>query len=170
MEEYIQIGKIVNTHGVRGEIKIIPLTDDPRRFENLKSVFVNRNQSRQAYDIKGVRYVKGFVTLSLRGIDNRDEAEKLKELSIEIYEKDAVKLPEGSYFIHDLIGLKAFDEKGDFLGTLCDVIQTGSNDCYSIRPENGNEYLIPAIKSVVLNVDIESKKIVIRIPDGLLDE
>ena len=168
-QNYIQIGKIVNTRGISGELKVIPLTDDPKRYEKLKDVFVNKNGNRQAYSIRGVRYFKGFVMLFLTGIDNVDEAAKLKEAYVEIDEKEAVKLPENSYFIYELIGIKAYDETGNFLGTLTEVIQTGSNDCYVIKPENGKEYLIPAIKSVVLNVDIKNKNILIRIPDGLFE-
>ena len=171
MTEYLQIGKIINTHGLKGEVKIIPLTNDIRRYDKLKSLFLNidGNNNRQFLNIESVRYDKNLVFIKFTGIDDIDSGKRLKDHYLEIDKKEAIKLPKDSFFIFELIDMKVFDEQHDFLGIITDVIETGSNDCYNIKPQEGKEYLIPALKSVVLNVDVANNEMIVRIPDGLLD-
>ncbi|WP_010243547.1 ribosome maturation factor RimM [Acetivibrio cellulolyticus] len=172
MLQYFEIGKVVNTHGVKGEIKVVPLTDDPNRFNKLKSAFIASeiSENMQKYNFEGIKFHKNFVLLKLKGIDDPNEAEKLKDKFIIIDREDAVKLPEGSFFVCDLINCEVYDEKENKLGVLIDILQTGSNDVYVVRDENKKEILVPALKSVVKEVSIEDKKIIVELPQGLIDD
>lgn len=169
MVEYLIIGQLVNTHGVKGELKATALTDDPQRFKKLKWVYIDKNGSLEKYDISGVKFFKQFVILKFRSIDSIEEAEKFKGLYIKIDRANAVKLPKDSFFITDILGMEVFDENGALLGTLVDVIQTGSNDVYVVKDAEGKEILIPALKSVVKEVLLEERKISVILPKGLLD-
>ncbi len=172
MIEYLEVGKIVNIHGVKGEIKVVPLTDDPKRFNKLKSAFIagEISENMQKYSFESVKYHKNFVILKLKDIDYADEAVKFKDKFIIISREDAVKLPEDSYFVCDLIKSEVFDEKNSRLGILVDVLQTGSNDVYVVRDENKKELLIPALKSVVKEVSVKDRKIMVELPQGLVDD
>lgn len=170
MYDYLQIGKIVNIHGVHGEVKLIPLTDDPRRFEDLEWVFVEKGGSMARHDIFGVKYVKNSVVLKLSGIDTVETAEKYRDSFVMVDREHAVRLPEDAYFICDLLGLSVFDEKGKLLGKVDDVLHTGSNDVYQVKDEAGKEILIPALKSVVRGISIENQRIDVTLPKGLLDD
>ena len=170
MYEYLQIGKIVNIHGVHGEVKLIQLTDDPGRFEDLEWVFVEKGGSMARHDILGVKFVKNSVVLKLSGIDSVEEAEKYRESFVLVDREHAVRLPEDSYFICDLLGLSVFDENGKLLGKVEDVFRTGSNDVYQVKSETGKDILIPALKSVVREISIEKQRIDVILPKGLLDD
>jgi len=169
MLEYLIVGQLINTHGVKGELKAIPLTDDPNRFKKLKWVYIDKNGKLDKYDIIGVKFFKQFVILKFRNVDTMDEAEKLKGLYMKVDRANAVKLPKDSFFITDIVGLSVFDENESLLGKLVDVIQTGSNDVYVVRDTDGKEILIPALKSVVKEVSIENGRISVILPKGLLD-
>ncbi len=170
VEKYLQIGKIVNARGVKGELKVIPLTDDALRYEKLDWVYVERNGYLEKYNIDHVRFANPFVLLKLKGIDNIDAAEKLKESFIMIDRQHAIQLPQNSWFICDIIGCSVILEDGSVLGEVTDVLQTGSNDVYVVKNEVKKDVLIPAIKSVVKDVNIESKIIRVSLPEGLIDE
>lgn len=167
MVEYLEIGKVVNTHGVRGEVKVLPLTDDPARYNLLKSLFVDEHGRLEKYAIDSVRYDKKFVLLKLTGIDSLNDAEKLRDKVLKIHRKDAVKLPEGSYFITDIMGMEVFDVQGRSLGTVADIIKTGSNDVYVVRQEE-KEILIPALKTVVKSIDLEAGRMLVDLPEGII--
>jgi len=172
MLHYFEVGKIVNTHGVRGEVKVIPLTDEPKRYNKLKSAYISDkiSENMQKYTFEGVKYHKNFVILKIKDINNANEAEKLKGKFIIINREDAVKLPKDSFFICDLINCEVYDENANKLGVLVDVLQTGSNDVYVVRRENKKDILIPALKSEVKEVSIEDKKITVDLPQGLVDD
>jgi 16S rRNA processing protein RimM len=170
MYEHLQIGEIVNIHGVKGEIKVYPLTDDPTRYEKLKWFYIDQKGKLEKHKIENVKYFKNMVILKLEGIDDPDQAEALKGSFILIDRKDAVKLSEDSYFICDLIGMQVQDDEGKVLGNLNNVLQTGSNDVYVVRNESGQEILIPALKSVVLEISIQAGIIKVKLPVGLIDE
>ncbi|NLL05801.1 MAG: ribosome maturation factor RimM [Clostridiaceae bacterium] len=172
MIQYFEIGKIVNTHGVKGEVKVLPLTDDPKRFNKLKTVYISSaiTENMQKYNLEGVKFHKTFVLLKIKDINDANEAEKLKEKFIIIDREEAVKLPKDSFFICDLINCEVYDEKVNKLGILIDILQTGSNDVYIVRDENKKEILIPALKSVVKEVSVEKKKIIVELPQGLIDD
>ncbi len=169
LAEYLVVGQLVNTHGVKGELKSTALTDDPQRFKKLKWVYIDKNGSLEKYEITGVKFFKQFVIIKFEGVDSIEEAEKLKGFCLKIDRENAVKLPKDSFFITDLLGLSVYDEKGTLLGKLKDVIQTGSNDVYVVRDEAGTEILIPALKSVVKEVLLDAGRISVILPKGLLD-
>ncbi len=176
--DYLQIGKIVGTHGLKGEVRVVPLTDNPDRFVGMKEVNVENKGVITKYNLESVKFLKNLVVLKLSGIDEINAAEAMRESYLIVDRKDAVKLPKNSFFICDLIGLKVIDEKGDFLGNLVEVLSTGSNDVYIIRDEksvncNGakrKDILIPALKSVVTEVSTEAGTMKVQLPKGLLDD
>ena len=170
MYQQLQIGKIVSAQGIKGEVRVIPLTDDPKRFEDLKWLYVDKNGSTDKYHLEGVKYLKNLVVLKLKGIDNAEAAETLRDSFLLIDRKDAVKLPENSYFICDLIGIRVIDENGQVLGELKNILQTGSNDVYLVKSENGREILLPALKSVVREISMEEMIMKVTVPKGLLDD
>lgn len=169
MLEYLIIGQVINTHGVKGEVKATALTDDSHRFNKLKWVYIDKNGKLEKLDITGVKYFKQFVILKFKNIDTIEEAQKLKGLYMKVDREHAVKLPKDSFFITDIIGLSVFDENNALLGKLTDVIQTGSNDVYIVRDDTGREILVPALKSVVKEVLIDEGRISVILPEGLLD-
>ncbi len=169
MLEYLIVGQLINTHGVKGELKATALTDDPNRFRELKWVYIDKNGKLEKYDIAGVKFFKQFVILKFSNVDTIEEAEKLKGMYMKIDRANAVKLPKDTFFITDILGMSVFDENNTLLGKLVDVIQTGSNDVYVVRNAEGNEILIPALKSVVKEVSLEDGRISVILPKGLLD-
>lgn len=168
MEQYLTVGRIINTHGVRGEMKVMPLTSDVSRFDYLKLVWVEENGKLTEHFVENVRYHKNFVLLTLRGIDTMDKAEALKNCELKVDRKHARPLEEDEYFIADLIGCQVY-ENGVLLGTVTDVLQTGSNDVYVTQGEKYGEILIPAIQQVIRKVDVESGEIHVELPEGLVD-
>jgi len=169
MVEYFEIGIINNTHGVRGEVKVFPMTDDMKRYKKLREVFIEDPRgNRTLYAIKNVKFFKQFVILALEGIDNMDKASKLKGHKVVIHRKDAIELPEDSYFICDIIGCQVY-ENGVLLGEVTDVFPTGSNDVYVVKNSEGRELLLPAIKDVILNVDVAAGRIDVKLLKGLMD-
>jgi 16S rRNA processing protein RimM len=170
MIQYLDIGKIVNTHGVKGEVKVIPLTDNPERYSKLKSVYIESPSGLLEYHLSGVKYLKNFVIVKFEEVEGMDAAEALKDKVLKIDRANAVKLPKNSFFICDLIGCEVIEANGTVLGKLKDILQTGSNDVYTVVDENKREILIPALKSVVNEISIENKRITVTLPKGLLDD
>ncbi len=169
--EWATIGRIVAPFGIRGEIKVMSLSDIPDRFTQLKAVYLQRGNAHVAYTINAVRPYKGdMIVLKLVGIDDANAAEELRSLSILIPMHALAKLPPDSYYLHDIIGLHVTTLKGQELGTLIDVIATGSNDVYIVKSEDGREVLIPAIKDVVKQVDLIRQMMYIDPIKGLLEE
>lgn len=164
--EYIQVGTIVNTHGIRGDVKVLPLTDDVKRFEDLKVVYLGDEKLK--LEIVKVGYVKGNVLLRFQHMENINDIEKFKNLAVWIDEKDKVELPKGSYFLHDILELEVYLEDNTHIGTVKDILQPGANDVYVVK--NGKkEYLIPAIKKVVKEINIAEKKMIIDPLEGMLE-
>lgn len=146
---FIEIGKIINIHGLNGELKIFPMTDNTKRFDDINYVYIKQKNKHEKYNIEKVRYHKGIILLKLYGINDINEAELYKDKTIEIDRKDAVKLPENAYFISDLINIEIYDDEKGFLGIIDDIIQTGSNDVYIVKKKGEKDILVPALKSVV---------------------
>lgn len=167
MLEYLSIGQIINTHGLRGAVKVYPLTDDISRFEKLKEVYVEENDGIVKYKVESVKFLSSTVSVKLKGVDSEEAANKLRGSYIKVDRKSAVKLPKDTYFICDLIDLEVYDEKGLLIGTVKDVLQTGSNDVYVIQ-SSGKDILIPALKDIVKKIDLENKKILVEMPEGLI--
>ena len=169
MEDLLQVGIITSTHGVRGEVKVYPTTDDPRRFRRLKEVVLDTGKEKMNLEIEGVKFFKQFVILKFKGLDNINDIEKYRQKSLYVTRKNAVRLQRDEYFIADLIGLKVQDEDGKELGTVKDVIETGANDVYEVEMPDGKSLLLPAIKQCILNVDVENGTMQVHVLEGLLD-
>jgi len=168
MEQLLQVGVISSTHGVRGEVKVFPTTDDVKRFKKLKKVILDTGKEQLPLEIEGVKFFKQFVILKFRGIDNINDIEKYKGKSLLVDRGHAVKLKKDEYFIADMIGMDVFTEEGELFGALKDVMETGANDVYIIEMTDGKEVLVPAIKQCILDVDIENRKMVIHLLEGLV--
>ena len=162
------IGTILKPQGIKGELKVQSVTPDPDRFFRLEKIFVLREEKR-TFVIENVRIVQGFVFLKLAGIDSRNEAELLRGQDLYIAEEQLIDLDSGEYFIHDLVGCEVVTENGRLIGKIVDVMQESSSDIYIVQDQLGNEYLIPAIKDIVLRVDIKLKRVDIHVIEGLLD-
>jgi 16S rRNA processing protein RimM len=156
MKEFMTIGQIINVFGVKGELKIYPLTDDIKRFRKLERVYVDNVEKK----IVWCKFLNDLVVLKIEGIDTMEEGMKYKDRYMEIPRAEAVKLSEGEYFITDIIGCTVIDENGFIFGPISDVIQTGSNDVYWVKGKN--EILIPALKSVVVSMDMDKREIIIK--------
>ena len=168
MEDFLRVGVISSTHGVRGEVKVFPTTDDPTRFKKLKEVILDTGREQKGLEIEGVKFFKQFVILKFKGIDNINDIEKYKGKSLFVTRENAQPLGEDEYYIADLIGMEVYLEDGSHFGTLKDVMETGANDVYIIKTEEGKEVLIPAIYECILDVDVEAGKMEIHLLDGLV--
>lgn len=168
MEEYLQVGVISNTHGIRGEVKVFPTTDDPARFKKLKNVFLDTGKEYLELEIEQVKFFKQFVILKFKGYDTINDVERYKQKSLMVDREHAVKLKKNEYFIADLLGLSVYTENEQPLGTLTDVLQTGANDVYVVKMEEQKEVLIPAIRECILEVDMETRKMKVHLLEGLL--
>ncbi|MCM1046643.1 MAG: ribosome maturation factor RimM [Candidatus Gastranaerophilales bacterium] len=168
-EDILQVGVVTSPHGVRGEVKVFPTTDDPRRFQKLKQVLMDTGKGYDTMEIESVKFFKNMVIVKFAGIDSRDAAEAYRQKGLFVTRQNAVKLRKGEYFIADLIGLLVIDEDGDEIGTLQDVMQTGANDVYVVAQKEGGELLLPAIKQCILDVDVDAGLVKVHILEGLLD-
>ena len=167
MEDLVQVGVITSTHGVRGEVKVFPTTDDPARFKKLKQVILDTGKEQIDLEIAGVKFFKNMVILKFKGIDNINDVEKYRQKGLFVTREHAVKLKKDEYFIADLIGLQVTSDEGEALGEISDVLQTGANDVYVIKTPEGEEILLPAIKDCVKAVDIEGKTMEVHLLPGL---
>lgn len=168
MEQLLQVGVISSTHGVRGEVKVFPTTDNLRRFEELDEVILQTRTEQRHLAIAGVKYFKQFAILKFKGIDNINDIEKYKGCALFVTREQAQPLEENEYYIADLIGMQVYTEDGARFGELKDVMETGANDVYIIRTEEHGEVLIPAIRDCILEVDVEEQKMTIHLMDGLI--
>ena len=167
MEEILQVGVISSTHGIRGEVKVFPTTDDPTRFEDLKEVILDTGREHRILAIQGVKYFKQFVILKFQDVDDINEIEPYKGKSLYVTRDMAVPLGENEYYIADLIGMDVFLEDGSLFGKIKDVMETGANDVYIVQTQE-KEVLIPAIKDCIRQVDVKENKMVIHLLKGLV--
>lgn len=170
MEDLLQVGAITQPHGVHGEVKVFPMTDDVRRFKKCKELVLDTGKEKINVEVESVKFFKQFVILKFKGYDDMDSVEKLRTKGLFVTRANAVKLKKDEYFIADLIGLQVLDEEEKELGTLVDVIETGANDVYSVKTNEGKEILFPAIKECILNVDMENRQMHVHVMPGLLDD
>lgn len=166
--EYIEIGQIVNTNGLKGVVKVNPFTDDISKFEELKYVYIQLKSELKKVKIEQVRYNKNQVLLKLEGIDSIEEAEKYRNFYLKTEKESQEDLGEDTYYIVDLIGLDVYSDKNEYLGKIEDVFPTGSNDVYVVKDNLGKQILIPAIADVVKEVDLKNKKMIINLIPGLV--
>ncbi len=195
MDNYLRVGVISTTHGIKGEVKVYPTTDDLNRFKELKTVFLdlgkesnskqkglntreNEPNSRRdefnpqgneliSLEIEGVKFFKQMAILKFKGLDDINDVEKYRGKDLLVNRENAVKLEEGEYFIYDLIGSEVITDEGETLGSLAEIMATGANDVYVVKTKEGKELLIPSIKECILDVDVEHKKITVHLLNGL---
>ncbi len=168
MEQYLQVGVIASTHGIHGEVKVFPTTDDVKRFKKLKEVILEGKRGNQNLEVEQVKFFKNMAILKFRGIDCINDVEKYKGCPLLVTRENAVKLKPGEYFICDLIGLEVLEDNGNLLGTLTEVIQTGANDVYVITMKNKKEVLIPNVKDCIIEVSLEKNTMIVHLLEGLL--
>ena len=168
MEQLLQVGVISSTHGIRGEVKVFPTTDDVKRFKKLKKVILDTGREHLPLEVESVKFFKQFAIVKFKGIDSINDIEKYKGKSLLVDRENAVKLRKDEYFIADMIGLQVYTEEGEAFGVLKDVLETGANDVYIIDSPKYGEVLVPAIKQCILDVDIEGQKMTIHLMEGLV--
>lgn len=168
MEQLLQVGVISSTHGIRGEVKVFPTTDDVKRFKKLNKVILDTGREHLPLEVESVKFFKQFAIVKFKGIDNINDIEKYKGKSLLVDRENAVKLRKDEYFIADMIGLQVYTEDGEAFGVLKDVLETGANDVYIIDSAKHGEVLVPAIKQCILDVDIEGQKMTIHLMEGLV--
>ncbi len=167
-QQTLQVGQIVNTHGLRGEVKVVPWTDTPDVFEDLETVYIDIKKEKKAFALQHIKYQKGNLIVKFAGIDHIDEAETLKNHTLYV-DREQLGEPEEGYYICDLLGCSVETDEGKHLGKVVEVFPTGSNDVYVVRPEKGKDILLPVIDEVVLCVDIEEGKIMVHLLEGLVE-
>ena len=167
MEQFLQVGVISSTHGIRGEVKVFPTTDDPARFKKLKQVFLETGKERLSLEVQVVKFFKQFVIVKFKGIDNINDIEAYKGCPLYVSRENAVRLEEDEYYIADLIGMRVVTDEGE-AGELKDVIETGANEVYVVQFENLGEVLIPAIHDCILDVDVENMEMKVHLLEGLV--
>lgn len=168
MNDFLEVGQIVNSYGIKGFFKVVPFTDDITRFDDLDSIYIEKNKKLEKKEIEEVKYHKHLVLLKIKGIDDINDTEQYKNCILKIDRADAVELPEDTYFITDLIGINVYTEENEFLGSITDIFPTGSNDVYVVKDEMGKQVLLPAIGEVIKQVNVEEKKVIVRLIPGLV--
>lgn len=168
MQDFLEIGQIVNTFGIKGMVKIKPFTDDIRRFDDLKKVYIENNKSRKEYEIEEVKYHKEMVLIKFKGVETVEQAELLRNYYLKVKREDEPELDDGTFYIVDLLGLEVYSDEGNLLGKLEDIYNTGSNDIYVVKNELGKQLLLPSISDVIKDINLDEKRIVVHILNGLI--
>lgn len=174
MDNLLQVGVISSMHGVHGEVKVFPTTSDVSRYKFLKEVLLDTGKNMKASDmitlkLKGVKFFKQFVIVKFEGYDNPNDIEMYKGKPIYVTRENAVELEDDEYFVADLYDIEVYEDNGEKLGVVVDVIETGSNDVYTVKCVDGSELLLPAIKQCILSVDIANRKMIVHVMEGLRD-
>lgn len=173
MEDLLRVGVISTTHGIRGEVKVFPTTDDVDRFDVLKEAIIQQKTKggikEIPVEVTGAKYFKNLVILKFKGYDTIESVEPFRQCDLCVTREHAIPLEENEYFIADLIGLQVVTEDGSVLGELTDVLQTGANDVYEVTTKEGKTILLPVIEECVLDISLEQKQCVVRLMPGLLD-
>ena len=169
MNNILQVGAVTSTHGLAGEVKVFPTTDDPKRFKKLKQVLLDTGKDMLPLGVEHVKFFKNMVILKFKGYDRIEDIMGFKGKNLYVTRESAVRLKKDEYFIADLIGMKVYTEDEAYLGELTEVITTGANDVYTVRMENGKDVLIPAIGQCILNVDVEHETMQVHLLEGLLE-
>ena len=170
LTDYFRVGVITSPHGVNGEVKVYPTTDDAKRFSDLKNVLMVNKKGERKLNIEHVKYFKNMVIVKFKEFNSMNETETLRQSDLYVDRAHAVPLEENEYYIADLIGLDVVTDEGRVLGKLDDVLQTGANDVYQVRMGNGKEVLLPAIPECLLDINLDERKILVHMMKGLLEE
>lgn len=169
MEDLLRIGVVTTTHGLRGEVKVYPTTDDVKRFEACDEVLLITKREQIPLHVERVRYFKNIVILKFKEYNDINQVESFRKCDLMVTRENAVPLEEGEYFICDIIGAEVTEENGEKIGTVKDVIETGANNVFVIETEEGREVLFPSIPECIKKVDVEEKQVVAHIMPGLMD-
>ena len=168
MQKRLEVGQIVNTFGIKGEVKVMPFTDDITRFDDLEKVYVKTKKEEKLYKIQNVRYHKNMVLIKFENIETPEQAELLRNAFLEIDREDAIPLEEVTYYIADLIGMEVYSDDGNKLGIVEDIYNTGANDIYVVKNDLGKQILLPGIKEVIKEVNLDTEKITVHLIPGLI--
>lgn len=168
VEDYFRVGVIANTHGIRGEVKVFPTTEDPQRFKGMKEIILDTGKEKKKLEVASTRFFKNLVILKFKGIDNINDIEPYKGMDLLVTRENAIPLEEGEYYIADILGARVVTDEGEEFGILKDVLTTGANDVYVVDYQ-GKEVLLPVIPDCVLERDMEQKIVTIHVMKGLLD-
>jgi 16S rRNA processing protein RimM len=169
--KYLLLGEVLRPHGIQGEMRVRVLTDYPERLAELDTVYIGRDPNETdatAYSIESVRMHQGYALMKLAGVDDRDQADLLRQLYVMVLLEDAVPLEEGEFYLYQLIGLTVQTEAGETIGTLTEVLETGANDVYIVQSPEYGEVLIPATEETILKTNVSAGKIIVKLPEGLL--
>lgn len=167
MESLLEVGQIVNTYGIKGFVKVVPLVDNNNQFKSFKTLYIQDKNGIQELFIDEVKFSKNLVLLKFKEIETIEQAEELRNYYLQAKRSD-IKLEKGAYFIVDLIGLEVYTENGELLGILKEVLQPGANDVYVVENEAKQQILLPVIPDVIKNIDIEGKKVIVKLMEGLI--
>lgn len=167
MESLLEVGQIVNTYGIKGFVKVVPLVDNNNQFKSFKTLYIQDKKNLKELHIEEVKFSKNLVLLKFKGIDTIEQAEEYRNIYLQAKRSD-IKLEKGAYFIVDLIGLEVYTEEGEFLGILKEVLQPGANDVYVVENEEKKQILLPVIPDVIKKVDIEGNKVIVKLLEGLI--
>ncbi len=167
MDNLLEVGQVVNTYGIKGFVKVVPLVDNNNQFKSFKVLYIESNKKDEELVIEEIKFSKNLVLIKFKGIETIEEAEKLRNKYLKAKRED-IKLEEGAYFIVDLIGLDVITEEGEKLGILSDVLKPGANDVYVVETSNKKEILLPVIPDVIKKVDLKEKKVIVKLLDGLI--
>lgn len=168
MTKYLEIGQIVNTFGIKGMVKVVPFTDDIKRFDKLKNIYISNKNEKKEYEIEEIKYHKNMVLMKLKGIETPEQANALRQSYLLVDREKEEPLEEGVYYIVDLIGLEVYTDENQLLGNVEDIFNTGSNDVYVVKNKEGKQILLPGIPDVIKNVDLQNKKIIVHLIPGLI--
>lgn len=167
MENILEVGQIVNSYGIKGFLKVVPFVDNNNQYKDFKTIYIEEKTMLKEFEVEEVKFSKDLVLLKLKGIDDINEAEKYKNLYLKAKRED-IKLEDGAHFIVDLIGLDVFTVEGEHLGKLIQVLKPGANDVYVVKGSNNKEILLPVIPDVIKNIDINGKRIEVKLLKGLI--
>ena len=168
--DMFRVGVYSNTHGIKGEIKVFPTTDNISRFDYLKEIVMDcGKEGMKNFEVSGCRYFKNMVIMKIKGIDNINDIEKYKGADIYVTRENAQPLEEDEFYIADILDADVYTDEGEKIGTITDCMQTGANDVFVVKMNNGKEALFPVIKDCVLDIDTNVKKVTVHIMPGLLD-
>ena len=169
MNNILQVGAVTSTHGLAGEVKVFPTTDDPKRFKKLKQVLLDTGKDMLPLGVEHVKFFKNMVILKFKGYDRIEDIMGFKGKNLYVTRENAVKLQKDEYFIADMIGMRVVSTEGEELGTLTDVLQTGANDVYVVEQNGASQLLLPAIKDCILDIDMEQMVMTVYLMPGLRD-
>ena len=169
MEDLLRVGVITSTHGIRGEVKVFPTTDDPKRFKKLKKCIITGKRENVEVEVSSVKFFKQYVILKFKEFDNINDVEQYVKRDLMVTRENAVECAPGEYFICDLIGFDVITDEGNVIGKLTDVLETGANNVYEVTAQNGKTILIPVIEQCILEHDMEKRMVKVHLLPGLLD-